>query len=73
MERAKGKAAGKEIDFIVEDIRKIKLNTTLDSVITTFNAIGHLTHSGFEMAIRNIYSHLNQGGLYILIFLTWMQ
>ena len=36
-----------------------------DAAITIFNAIGHLTKSDFEMAMRNIHDNLNDGGLYV--------
>lgn len=36
-----------------------------DAVITIFNAIGHLTKTGFEKAMRNIHRNLNNGGIYI--------
>jgi hypothetical protein len=36
-----------------------------DTVITIFNAIGHLTKYDFEKSMRNIHSNLNDGGLYV--------
>lgn len=38
---------------------------TFDAVITIFNAIGHLIKLDFEQALRNIYTNLKLGGLYI--------
>ncbi len=36
-----------------------------DAVITIFNAIGHLTRSDFEKAMKNIYGNLNEKGIYV--------
>jgi SAM-dependent methyltransferase len=41
-----------------------------DAVITIFNAVGHLTKSGFEKAIRNIHRNLNAGGIYVFDILN---
>ena len=53
-----------DIKFIEGDIRTLKVGA-FDAVITIFNAVGHLTKSDFEKAMRNIASNLNEGGLYI--------
>ncbi|HRN77971.1 MAG TPA: methyltransferase domain-containing protein [Candidatus Dependentiae bacterium] len=62
--RQKAKANNLDIQFIEGDMRTTQIDT-FDAVITIFNAVGHLTKSDFEQAIRNIYSNLNPGGLYI--------
>lgn len=36
-----------------------------DAVLTIFNAIGHLTKSDFEMALKNIHHNLNDNGVYL--------
>ena len=36
-----------------------------DAVITIFNAVGHLTKQDFKKAIQNIYTNLNDRGLYV--------
>ena len=46
------------------DIRKSRLGS-FDSVISIFNAIGHLTRSDFRTALRNINKNLLPGGVYI--------
>lgn len=53
-----------KVKFLEGDMRTIQVGQ-FDAVITIFNAIGHLTKTGFEKAIRNIRNNLNQGGLYI--------
>ncbi len=65
IEIARKKDVNKNIKFIEGDMRKIKLNHGFDSVITIFNAIGHLTKSGFEKAIRNINHNLKDSGIYV--------
>jgi len=63
---AKEKARREKIDIklIEGDMRTIQLGT-FDAVITIFNAIGHLTKSGFETALKNIHKNLKKGGIYI--------
>lgn len=63
---AKSKAKKKKLDikFVKGDMRNIKIGE-FDAVITIFNAIGHLTKTDFEKTIRNIYTNLKPGGLYI--------
>jgi ubiquinone/menaquinone biosynthesis C-methylase UbiE len=53
-----------KIKFIKGDMRATKVGS-FDSVITIFNAIGHLTKKDFEKAMRNIRSNLKMGGLYV--------
>lgn len=62
--RAKAKKEKLDLKFIDGDMRKVKIGK-FDAVITIANAIGHLTKSGFEKAIRNIHRNLNDGGIYI--------
>jgi len=71
LEIAKEKAKTEKIalKFIEGDMRTIKVGQ-FDAVITIFNAIGHLTKSGFQKAIRNIKSNLKDGGLYIFDILN---
>lgn len=54
----------KSAEFIEGDIRTLKVGK-FDAVITMFNAIGHLSKSGFTKAIRNIHSNLKTGGIYV--------
>ncbi|MDD5639213.1 MAG: class I SAM-dependent methyltransferase [Candidatus Pacebacteria bacterium] len=61
-ERAKKEKV--RVKLLVGDMRSTKIGR-FDSVVTVFNAIGHLTRKGFEKAMRNIYSNLNNGGIYI--------
>ncbi|MDP3372300.1 MAG: class I SAM-dependent methyltransferase [Candidatus Paracaedibacteraceae bacterium] len=46
------------------DMRFVKLGR-FDGAISMFNAVGHLTKEDFELAMRNIASNLNKGGVYI--------
>lgn len=52
------------VKFLKGDMRSIKVGT-FDAVITIFNAVGHLTKSDFEKAMRNIHANLKMGGIYI--------
>lgn len=62
--RAKAKKMGKKIKFLNGDMRTIKVGK-FDAVISIFNAVGHLTKSDFEKAMRNVSRNLNDGGIYI--------
>lgn len=62
--RDKAKKAKLDIQFLDGDMRTLQLGK-FDAVITIFNAIGHLTKSNFEKALRNINSNLKKGGIYI--------
>jgi ubiquinone/menaquinone biosynthesis C-methylase UbiE len=62
--RNKAKNGNFNIKFTEGDVRTIKLGN-FDACITMFNAIGHLTKSGFEKAIKNVSKNLKQGGIYI--------
>jgi SAM-dependent methyltransferase len=61
-EKAKKEKLG--LKFIDGDMRTIKLGR-FDAAITMFNAVGHLTKSGFNKAIRNINKNLKDGGIYV--------
>jgi 2-polyprenyl-3-methyl-5-hydroxy-6-metoxy-1,4-benzoquinol methylase len=63
---AKKKAQQKNIaiKFIKGDMRTT-IAGHFDAVVTIFNAIGHLTKSDFEKAIKNIYNNLKNSGIYI--------
>lgn len=62
--RDKASKAGKDITFIDGDMRELQAGK-FDAVITIFNAIGHLTKSDFEIALKNIRANLKDGGIYI--------
>jgi len=72
---AKKKATSAKIDcrLLLGDMRTSRLGS-FDSVITIYNAIGHLTKSDFKIALRNISNNLRPGGIYVFdIFnLTYM-
>lgn len=57
----KGKIA---VPLLEGDMRTIKVGS-FDAAITIFNAVGHLTKADFEKAMRNIYSNLKEGGVYV--------
>lgn len=60
----KAKKTNLPIKFIRGDVRTLQVGQ-FDAIITIFNAIGHLTKSDFEQAIRNIHQNLTIGGLYL--------
>lgn len=62
--RNKAKKEKMSIKFIGGDMRTLKVGT-FDSVITIFNAVGHLSKLGFEKAMRNIHANLKKCGIYI--------
>jgi len=62
--KIKAKKEKPEIKFFKADMRKAQLGN-FDTVITIFNAVGHLTKADFAKAMRNIHANLNDGGLYI--------
>ena len=63
---AQDKALREKIDVLLieGDMRTIKVGN-FDAVITIFNAVGHLTKADFEVAMKNIYDNLKDGGLYV--------
>lgn len=52
------------VSLLQGDMRNISVGK-FDAAITIFNAIGHLTKSGFEKAMRNIHRNLHDGGIYV--------
>lgn len=62
--RKKAKKEKRNIRFIDGDMRSIKVGS-FDAAITMFNAVGHLTKSDFEKAIRNIHKNLKDDGIYV--------
>lgn len=53
-----------DISFVDGDMRDVKLGK-FDAVISIFSAIGHLNKTDFEIALQNIYSNINDEGLYV--------
>lgn len=53
-----------DLQFTHGDMRTIKVGK-FDSVITIFNAVGHLSKDDFALAIENINSNLNLNGIYV--------
>ena len=62
--RAKAKEEKMNIKFIDGDMRNIRVGR-FDAAITMFNAVGHLSKSGFEKAMKNIHRNLNDDGIYV--------
>lgn len=62
--RKKAKEAKLNLRFIDGDMRTIQVGK-FDVAITMFNAVGHLSKSGFEKAIKNIGGNLKDGGIYV--------
>lgn len=69
MARERASAEKKKITFIDGDMRTLKVGQ-FDAVITIFNAVGHLTKSGFEKTMRNIHKNLKPGGIYVFDILN---
>lgn len=65
LNQAKQKAGSLKINFLLGDMVTSKIGT-FDSVISIFNAIGHLTQSEFAKFLENAYSQLKEKG--ILVF-----
>jgi len=68
--KAKAEKEKVEIDFHVQDMRRIELNRKFDCAISMFGALGfvHL-HKGLVDTLSGLTQHLNKGGL--LIFEFW--
>ncbi|OGT41716.1 MAG: hypothetical protein A3F42_06865 [Gammaproteobacteria bacterium RIFCSPHIGHO2_12_FULL_37_34] len=62
--KRKAKQEKVKIKFLRGDMRTIKVGK-FDAAITIFNAIGHLTKTGFAKTMRNIHRNLNDGGIFI--------
>lgn len=62
--RDKAKKMNYDLQFIDGDMRTLKVGK-FDSVITIFNAVGHVTKEDFLKTMENINSNLNLNGLYI--------
>lgn len=62
--REKARLAQMDVTFLDGDMRTLHVGQ-FDAVITIFNAIGHLTKTGFEQAIQNVHRNLKDGGIYI--------
>lgn len=53
-----------KVKFIDGDMRTLRVGQ-FDAVISIFNAVGHLTKSGFSKAIKNAASNLKNGGIFV--------
>lgn len=62
--KKKAKTAKINCRLLLGDMRTSRVGT-FDSVITIFNAIGHLTKGDFKKALRNIHKNLRSGGIYV--------
>lgn len=62
--KAKAKKEKINVRLLQGDMRSTKVGK-FDAAITIFNAVGHLTKPGFEKAMRNTHSNLNEGGIYV--------
>ena len=62
------------VDLRRGDMRTVRVGR-FDAVLTISNAVGHLTRSDFERAMRNIRANLAPGGLYIfdIYNLEWLR
>lgn len=62
--RDKARKLCQDVRFIDGDMRTVKIGK-FDSVITIFNAVGHISKDDFSLAMENINSNLNLGGIYM--------
>jgi len=62
------------VDWRRGDMRTARVGR-FDAVLTISNAVGHLTKSDFERAMRNVRANLAPGGLYIfdIYNLEWLR
>lgn len=67
--RQRAKKEKFNIKFYDGDMRTLKLGS-FDAAITIFNAVGHLSKSGFEKAMKNINNNLKLGGIYVFDILN---
>jgi ubiquinone/menaquinone biosynthesis C-methylase UbiE len=67
--REKAMAENVKVEFVDGDMRSLRLGEC-DGVITIDNAIGHLVRYDFEVALRNIYNNLKDGGIYVFDILN---
>jgi len=62
--KKRAKALKLKCELFLGDMRTTKAGK-FDSVITIFNAIGHLTRTDYKKALKNICTNLKPGGIYI--------
>jgi 2-polyprenyl-3-methyl-5-hydroxy-6-metoxy-1,4-benzoquinol methylase len=62
--KKKAKQDKMKIRFLKGDMRTIKVGK-FDAAISMFNAVGHISKSGFEKAMRNVNQNLNANGIYV--------
>ena len=67
--RNKARKLSQDVRFIDGDMRTIKIGK-FDAVITIFNAVGHISKDDFSLAMDNINSNLNLGGIYMFDILN---
>jgi SAM-dependent methyltransferase len=57
---------GNNPEYLVSDIRKLKLNKKFDAVISMFAVIGYITdNKDLKKTLQNIGEHLETGGLFV--------
>lgn len=62
--KAKARKTKADIKFVQADMRTVRLGS-FDAAIAMSSAVGHLTRTDFEKAMRNVAKNLNPGGLFI--------
>ena len=67
--RKRARAHKIKVKFIDGDMRNLRVGQ-FDAVISIFNAVGHLSKSGFSKAIKNAASNLKDGGIFIFDILN---
>jgi len=71
VQKAKEKAAREKVkvDFLVQDMREIRLDKRFDCAICMFGGFGYVTDSGdVSKVFRSVNQHLTDGGLFLFEF-----
>lgn len=62
----KNREAEINIKFVHQDIRHLNLEEKFDAAVAMFAVMGYqTTNSDFEAALKSVYQHLNDGGLFV--------
>jgi SAM-dependent methyltransferase len=64
--RAKAREAGTEVEFVVGDVRDVKIGRTFDAVVSMFAVVGYqLTNDDLARMFANVRGHLEPGGVFV--------
>lgn len=62
--RKRARANKLKVKFIDGDMRKLRVGQ-FDAAISIFNAVGHLSKTGFNQALKNAAFNLKEGGIFV--------